>query len=128
MNLCSKRAQMAYRVSSELLLFVVCSSLRNFVIYTPNRYILWVPWYMHLLVMFFDYFLCDGSHGFSKYGWKFIPLCILVSGGKTLTMAAVFALEEDSQALNFLLVSFIVRIHVSVHFTSQTGFRACALE
>jgi hypothetical protein len=55
--------------------------------------------------MFFDHLLGDGSHGFSKYGWKFIPLCVLVSIGKTLPMASVFALEEDSQALNFLLVS-----------------------
>jgi hypothetical protein len=69
------------------------------------RYILWVPWYMHLLVKFFDYMLGDGSHGFSKYGWKFLPLCIIHSGGKTLPVASVFALEEDSQALNMLLVS-----------------------
>jgi hypothetical protein len=60
---------------------------------------------MHLLVKFFDYLLGDGSHGFSKYGWKFIPLCILASGGKTVPMASVFSLEEDSQALNALLVS-----------------------
>ena len=60
---------------------------------------------MHLLVMFFDYLLVDGSHGFTKYGWKFIPLCILHSGGKTLPVACVFGLEEDSQALNSLLVS-----------------------
>ena len=60
---------------------------------------------MHLLVMFFDYLLVDGSHGFTKYGWKFIPLCILHSGGKTLPVACIFGLEEDSQALNSLLVS-----------------------
>ena len=83
----------------------VCSSLSNVVAYTQNRYIVWVPWYMHLFVKFFDHLLGDGSHGFSKYGWKFIPLCVLVSIGKTLPMAAVFALEEDSQALNYLLVS-----------------------
>ena len=64
-----------------------------------------MPWYTHLLVKFFDYLLCDGSHGFSKYGWKFIPLCILVSCGKTLPIASVFGLEEDSQSLNALLVS-----------------------
>jgi hypothetical protein len=69
------------------------------------RYILWVPWYMHLLVKFFDYLLGDGSHGFSKYGWKFMPLCIIHSGGKTLPVASVFGLEEDSQALNSLLLS-----------------------
>jgi hypothetical protein len=55
--------------------------------------------------MFYDHLLGDGSHGFSNYGWIFIPLCVLVSIGKTLPMASVFALEEDSQALNFLLVS-----------------------
>ena len=60
---------------------------------------------MHLLVKFFDYLLGDGSHGFTKYGWKFIPLCIIHSGGKTLPIASVFSLEEDSQSLNMLLVS-----------------------
>lgn len=94
--------------------------------YSP-RYILWVPWYTHLLVKFFDYLLCDGSHGFSKYGWKFIPLCILVSCGKTLPIASVFGLEEDSQSLNALLVS----VHcdrVSVHFITEAGTHTCALQ
>jgi len=68
---------------------------------------------MHLLAGFFDYFLCDGSHGFSKYGWKFIPMCIISSGGKTVPIGAVFGLEEDRQSLDELLALF--RQHCEQH-------------
>ena len=78
-----------------------------------HRYMLWVPYYMHMLVGFFDYFLCDGSHGFSKYGWKFIPICIISSGGKTVPIGAVFGLEEDRQSLDELFALF--RQHCEQH-------------
>jgi hypothetical protein len=61
---------------------------------------------MHLLAGFFDYFLCDGSHGFSKYGWKFIPMCVVTSGGKTLPIGAVFGLVEDRESLDRLFALF----------------------
>jgi hypothetical protein len=61
---------------------------------------------MHLLAGFFDYFLCNGSHGFSKCGWKFIPVCIVTSGGKTIPIGAVFGLEEDKQSLDQLIALF----------------------
>lgn len=111
MSLSSKRTVTESGVSSELVMFYAQLAL-CFVSYTRHRYILWVPWYMHLLVKFLHYLLADGSHGFSKYGWKFVPLCILHSGGKTLPVAAVFGLEEDSQSLNMLLVS--VHCHKSL--------------
>jgi hypothetical protein len=57
---------------------------------------------MHLFVAFFDYFLCDGTHGISKYGWRFIPLCILTSMGAVLPMGAVFGLNEDHKSLDKL--------------------------
>ena len=81
--------------------------------YKIRRYILWVPYYMHLLVPYFDYLLCDGSHGFSKYGWKFVPLCILTSGGWTVPMASVFGLEEDTKSLNALID--LIRVHCRRH-------------
>ena len=81
--------------------------------YTSHRYILWVPYYMHLLAGVFDYFLCDGSHGLSKYGWKFIPVCIVTSGGWTVAIGAVFGLEEDRQSLDQLIALF--RLKCSQH-------------
>lgn len=81
--------------------------------YRILRYILWVPYYMHLLVMYFDYLLCDGSHGFSKYGWKFVPVCILTSGGWTVPIGSVFGLEEDKDSLNALIELF--RQHCQKH-------------
>ena len=68
---------------------------------------------MHLLIQFFDYLLCDGSHGFSKYGWKFVPIVILTSGGWTVPMGSVFGLEEDSESLNALIALF--REHCERH-------------
>ena len=64
---------------------------------------------MHLLATVFDYFLCDGSHGFSKYGWKFIPICVVTSCGKTVPIGAVFGLEEDKDSLIQLIALF--RLH-----------------
>ena len=81
--------------------------------YRIHRYILWVPYYMHLLILYFDYFLCDGSHGFSKYGWKFVPICIITSGGWTVPIGSVFGLEEDKESLTALLELF--RQHCENH-------------
>jgi hypothetical protein len=61
---------------------------------------------MHMLAQYFDYFLCDGSHGYSKYGWKFVPLVILSSAGWTIPIGSVFGLEEDSESLNALFDLF----------------------
>jgi hypothetical protein len=61
---------------------------------------------MHMLVQYFDYFLCDGSHGYSKYGWKFVPVCIMSSTGWTIPIGSVFGLEEDSESLNALVDLF----------------------
>lgn len=61
---------------------------------------------MHLLVPFFDYFLGDGSHGFSKYGWKWIPICILTSCGVVVPIGSVWGLEEDAESLQHLLRLF----------------------
>jgi hypothetical protein len=76
---------------------------------------------MHLLVSFFDYFLCDGSHGFSKYGWKFIPICIVTSGGKTVPIGAVFGLEEDRQSLDQLIA--LLRLHCEQRGVDCPQFR-----
>ncbi len=59
----------------------------------------WVSSFLHLLLPYFDYFLCDGSHGFSKHGWKYIPLCIKTSGGWLIPIAAVWGLEEETHTL-----------------------------
>jgi hypothetical protein len=77
------------------------------------RYILWVPYYMHMLVQYFDYFLCDGSHGYSRYGWKFVPLVVLSSAGWAIPIGSVFGLEEDSESLNALFDLF--RQHCTDH-------------
>jgi hypothetical protein len=61
---------------------------------------------MHLLLPFFDYFLGDGSHGFSKYGWKWIPICILTSCGVVVPIGCVWGLEEDAESLLHLLRLF----------------------
>jgi hypothetical protein len=66
------------------------------------RNIVWVPWYAHLLAPYFDYFMCDGTHDLSKHGWRFIPLCIVSSGGSLLPIGAVFGLEESTDALELL--------------------------
>jgi hypothetical protein len=64
--------------------------------------IVWVAAFAHLLLQYFDYFLCDGTHGFSKYGWKFMPVCIMTSAGWIIPIGAVFGLEEDGHALKLL--------------------------
>lgn len=69
------------------------------------KYIIWVPWYMYLLEPFYDYLLGDGSHGFGKYGWKWIPMCIRTSGGWTVPIGGVFGLEEDKDSLNMLIAA-----------------------
>jgi hypothetical protein len=76
---------------------------------------------MHLLAGFFDYFLCDGSHGFSKYGWKFIPICVVTSGGKTVPIGAVFGLEEDKESLYKLITLF--RLHCEKNGVDCPQFR-----
>jgi hypothetical protein len=68
-----------------------------------NRYIIWVPSYAHLMLLHCDYLLCDGSHGFGKYGWKWVPLSIVTSTGWTVPMGAVFGMEEDTSSLLRLL-------------------------
>ena len=77
------------------------------------KYIIWIPWYMHLLAPFLDYLLCDGSHGFGKYGWKWIPMCIRTSGGWTVPIGGVFGLEEDKDSLNMLIAH--LRRHLREH-------------
>jgi hypothetical protein len=76
---------------------------------------------MHLLVAYFDYLLCDGSHGFSKYGWKFIPICIITSGGWTVPIGAVFGLEEDKESLNQLIA--LMRQHCEQRGVDCQHFR-----
>ena len=61
---------------------------------------------MHLLVSFFDYFLGDGSHGFSKYGWKWVPIAILTSCGDCVPIGAFWGLEEDTASLQQLIRLF----------------------
>ena len=65
-------------------------------------HIVWVSSFAHLLLAYFDYFLCDGTHGISKYGWKFMPLCIVSSGDWIFPFAAVFGLEESAESLKLL--------------------------
>ena len=64
--------------------------------------IVWVAAFAHLLLPYYDYFLCDGTHGFAKYGWKFMPVCIVTSAGWIIPIGAVFGLEEDGHALKLL--------------------------
>lgn len=61
---------------------------------------------MHLLEPYFDYFLGDGSHGFSKYGWKWIPICIMTSCGVVVPIGSIWGLEEDTESLQHLLRLF----------------------
>ena len=65
-------------------------------------HIVWVSSFAHLLLAYFDYFLCEGTHGISKYGWKFMPLCIVSSGDWIFPFAAVFGLEESAHSLKLL--------------------------
>jgi hypothetical protein len=72
-------------------------------------HIVWVSSFAHLLLAYFDYFLCDGTHGISKYGWKFMPLCIVSSGDWIFPFAAVFGLEENAESLKLLHAA--IRLH-----------------
>jgi hypothetical protein len=96
------------------------------------KYIIWVPWYMHLLAPFYDYLLCDGSHGFGKYGWKWIPMCIRTSGGWTVPIGGVFGLEEDKDSLNILIshmrrhcIDHGVEAHLFTQRVPQDPFPRC---
>ncbi len=84
------------------------------------RYIFWVSNFLHLLVQYFDYFLCDGSHGFSKHGWKYQPLCIKTSGGWLCPIAAVWALEEETAS--FLKLVDFCREHCEDHHVDCSAF------
>lgn len=84
------------------------------------RYIFWVSNFLHLLVQYFDYFLCDGSHGFSKHGWKYQPLCIKTSGGWLCPIAAVWALEEETAS--FLKLVDFCRDHCEDHHVDCSAF------
>ena len=72
-------------------------------------HLVWVSSFAHLLLAYFDYFLCDGTHGISKYGWKFMPLCIVTSGDWIFPFAAVFGLEESAESLK--LMHAAIRAH-----------------
>jgi hypothetical protein len=80
-------------------------------------HIVWVSSFAHLLVQYFDYFLCDGTHGISKYGWKFMPLCIVNSGDWIFPFAAVFGLEEDANSLKLL--------HAAIHAHCEKNRVSC---
>ena len=75
-----------------------------------RRYVFWVAKYAHLCAMYFDYLLMDGSHGISKHGWKYIPLCIKTSGGSIVPICAVWGLEEDTASM--LKMLDLVRGHL----------------
>jgi len=83
-------------------------------------HIVWVSSFAHLLVAYFDYFLCDGTHGISKYGWKFMPLCIVNSGDWIFPFAAVFGLEESSHSLKLLHAA--IRAHCEKNGVSCPAF------
>jgi hypothetical protein len=76
--------------------------------------------YAHLLLPFFDYFLLDGSHGFSSNGWKYMPLCIKTSGGSVVPLCAVWGLEEDTTSL--LAMIDLLRQHLQAHGVDASAF------
>jgi ribosomal protein S15P/S13E len=76
--------------------------------------------YAHLLLPFFDYFLLDGSHGFSSHGWKYMPLCIKTSGGSVAPLCAVWGLEEDTTSL--LAMIDMLRQHLQAHGVDASAF------
>ena len=87
---------------------------------TTGRYVFWVAKYAHLLLPFFDYFLLDGSHGFSNNGWKYMPLCIRTSGGWVVPLSAVWGLEEDTTSL--LAMVDMLRQHLQAHGVDDSAF------
>lgn len=87
---------------------------------TTGRYVFWVAKYAHLLLPFFDYFLLDGSHGFSSNGWKYMPLCIRTSGGSVVPLCAVWGLEEDTTSL--LAMVEMLRQHLEAHGVDASAF------
>ena len=87
---------------------------------TTGRYVFWVAKYAHLLLPFFDYFLLDGSHGFSSNGWKYMPLCIRTSGGSVVPLCAVWGLEEDTTSL--LAMLHLLRQHLQAHNVDASAF------
>ena len=87
---------------------------------TTGRYVFWVAKFAHLLLPFFDYFLLDGSHGFSSNGWKYMPLCIRTSGGSVVPLCAVWGLEEDTTSL--LAMVEMVRKHMEAHGVDASAF------
>ena len=82
--------------------------------------VLWISNFLHLLVPYFDYLLCDGSHGFSKHGWKYQPLCIKTSGGSLVPIAAVWGLEEETAS--FLKLVDMCRAHCEAHGVDSSAF------
>ena len=94
------------------------------VVYTTSsetvRYVFWVAKYAHLLLPYFDYFLCDGSHGFSSHGWKYIPLCVKTSGGSIVPLSAVWGLEEETTSL--LKMVALLRQHCEAHGVDASAF------
>jgi hypothetical protein len=92
--------------------------------YSPKgslKHVVWVSSFAHLLVQYFDYFLCDGTHGISKYGWKFMPLCVVTSGDWIIPIGAVFGLEEDTQSLSLLHAA--IRAHCGKHNVPCPAFQ-----
>lgn len=87
---------------------------------TTGRYVFWVAKFAHLLLPFFDYFLLDGSHGFSSNGWKYMPLCIKTSGGSVVPLCAVWGLEEDTTSL--LAMLHLLRQHLRAHDVDVSAF------
>jgi hypothetical protein len=87
---------------------------------TTGRYVFWVAKYAHLLLPFFDYFLLDGSHGFSSNGWKYMPLCIKTSCGSVVPLCAVWGLEEDTTSL--LAMLDLLRQHLKAHSVDSSAF------
>ena len=85
------------------------------------KHVVWVSSFAHLLVQYFDYFLCDGTHGISKYGWKFMPLCIVTSGDWIIPIGAVFGLEEDTESLSLLHAA--IRAHCGKHNVPCPAFQ-----
>ncbi len=84
------------------------------------RNVFWVSNFLHLLLPYFDYFLCDGSHGFSKHGWKYQPLCIKTSGGSLVPIAAVWGLEEETAS--FVKLIDMCRAHCAAHGVDSSAF------
>jgi hypothetical protein len=85
------------------------------------KHIVWVSSFAHLLIQYFDYFLCDGTHSISKYGWKFMPLCIVTSGDWIFPIGAVFGPVEDSESLKLLHES--IRQHLKEKNVDSTAFQ-----